>query len=113
MLRDDHLRKLTDDLAAAGPRFSFSTEGPLPGLWLCADGKPRMQLDFFPLHGSEELANLLDQVQDVVMETLAEMWPPCPMHDHILDPRPGDDRVEWCCPETGQAVARFGELGSA
>jgi len=63
----------------------------------------------------EQLADLLDQVQDVVMESTAELWPLCPLHDH-QDPlllREAQDWIEWQCPETRQAIGRFGELTGA
>jgi hypothetical protein len=60
---------------------------------------------------AEQLADLVDQVQDVVMETTTEMWPRCPFHDHLLRPDPDRDWVAWTCPQ-GDRIARFGELGS-
>ena len=61
----------------------------------------------------DQLEGDLDQVQDVVMESKAELWPRCPLHDHRDDPllpRAAKDWIEWQCPETGEAIARFGEL---
>ena len=71
-----------------------------------------MQLDFWDDHrqGTEGLADLLDQIQDEVAKTLTEMWPLCPLHDHMLSPTAVGDHVEWQCSRTGAAIARFGEL---
>jgi hypothetical protein len=63
--------------------------------------------------GEEGLANVLDQVQDVVMESETEPWPMCPLHYHPLDPRPARGWVAWRCPTLGQHVAGFGSLGGA
>jgi hypothetical protein len=125
---------LADDLRTAGPRFSlaivptwpgaqqlrrFALAKGLPlgepddlGISLRVDGDDDTQLVFWTgLDPVEQLADLLDQVQDVVAETLAEMWPLCPMHDHMLSPTPSGDHVAWQCPETGESIGRFGELG--
>jgi hypothetical protein len=58
----------------------------------------------------EELANAVDQVQDVVMEHEAELWPECPLHRHALTPSPRDGRVAWECTENDRAFAEFGSL---
>jgi hypothetical protein len=83
---------------------------------LQVDGVAVMWLEFWSgLDHLEQLAHLMDQVQDVVMETSHEQWPKCPAHEHELLPRPGDKWVEWVCPDTGEAIAQFGQLtvGSA
>jgi hypothetical protein len=78
---------------------------------LQVDGTAVMWLEFWSgLDHLEQLADMVDQVQDVVMETIHERWPMCPHHDHELVPRPGDEWVEWECPETHGAIARFGGL---
>jgi hypothetical protein len=58
----------------------------------------------------EQLASSIDQVQDTVMETTHERWPKCPHHEHELRPEPAGDWVEWRCPGTDEAIARFGQL---
>lgn len=78
---------------------------------LRVDGSTHMSLVFWSgLDHVEQVADLLDQVQDVVMEATHERWPKCPAHDHELLPRQGDGWVEWECPDTGEAIARFGRL---
>jgi hypothetical protein len=78
---------------------------------LRVDGFENMSLVFWSgLDHLEHLAELVDQVQDVVMETTHERWPKCPAHDHELLPRLRGEWVEWQCPDTGEAIARFGEL---
>jgi hypothetical protein len=78
---------------------------------LHVDGFAVVSLEFWSgLDHLEHLADLLDQVQDVVMETMHERWPKCPAHDHELLARPRGEWVEWECPDTGDAIARFGEL---
>jgi hypothetical protein len=80
---------------------------------LKVDGFETMSLEFWSgLDHLEHLAGLLDQAQDVVMESTHERWPMCPAHDHELVPRRGGDWVEWECPDTGEAIARFGELAA-
>ena len=78
---------------------------------LSVDGHETMWLEFWskPDH-LEHLADLLEQAQDVVMETTHERWPVCPGHGHELLPRPHDDWIAWECPDTEEAVARFGRL---
>jgi hypothetical protein len=81
---------------------------------LKVDGDAVMSLEFWSgLDHVEDLANMLDQVQDVVMESTHERWPMCPGHDHELSARPGGGWVQWQCPDTGEAIARFGELAGS
>ena len=126
---------LEDGLRHAGPQFSIGTTRVPPGVRMLRravtgfgqslppaidtaisvriDESEAMTLVFHSgLDPIEQLADLLDQVQDVVMESRAELWPRCPLHDHQdpLLPRPDQEWVEWECPETGEAIARFGEL---
>ena len=126
---------LENDLRTAGPRFSVAItpvpdvvdegrrhagamglEVPQPvdqAIQLSVDGHPEMWLVFFRDRAlPEELADLLYQAQDVVMETTTEMWPGCPFHDHYLRPEPGAEWVAWTCPRSGDSIARFGQLGS-
>jgi hypothetical protein len=78
---------------------------------LKVDGDVVTWLEFWSgLDHVKGLADMLDQVQDVVMEATHEQWPMCPGHDHELSLRPRGGRVEWVCLDTGAAVARFGEL---
>jgi hypothetical protein len=78
---------------------------------LNVDGDAVMWLEFWSgLDHVEQLADMLDQVQDVVMESTHERWPKCPAHDHELSPRQRGDWVAWECPDTGEAIAQFGEL---
>jgi hypothetical protein len=78
---------------------------------LKVDGVAHIWLEFWSgLDHVEHLADLVDQVQDVVMESTHERWPKCPAHDHELVARPGKESVEWQCPDTGKAIARFGQL---
>jgi hypothetical protein len=80
---------------------------------LKVDGAAAMWLVFWSAQDhAEQLADLLYQAQDVVMETTTEMWPPCPSHDHFLRPERAREWVTWTCPENDESVARFGELGS-
>lgn len=80
---------------------------------LKVDEAETMWLEFWSdrEHG-EELADLINQVQDVVMETTTEMWPLCPDHGDCLRPERDRDWVTWTCPKDGASIAQFGELGS-
>jgi hypothetical protein len=93
--------------------FMHATQGE-PGeteILLKVNGVAAMWLDFWskPDH-LEQLAGHMDHLQDVIMETTHEQWPKCPRHKHALLPRPGGDWVEWQCPDTDEAIARFGQL---
>jgi hypothetical protein len=61
----------------------------------------------------EQMAQALDQVQDVVIENILQSWPLCPEHGtekHWLEARFDAESVVWVCPFSGNPVARFGEL---
>jgi hypothetical protein len=78
---------------------------------LRVDGSVSMALEFWSgLDHLEHLEGLVDQVQGEVMESTHERWPMCPAHDHELSARVRDDWLTWQCPDTGEAIARLGEL---
>ena len=80
---------------------------------LRVDGREDMTLVFWSGQDHlDQLEGLLDQVQDAVMESTHERWPMCSAHDHELLPRQNGDWVEWECPDTGEAAARFGQLAA-
>jgi hypothetical protein len=117
---------LRDDLRCAGRQFSIEFTSPSPfarmitsalgepadtAIELRLDGVAVMSLEFWSgVDHLEHLEGLMNQVQDVVMESTRERWPMCPDHDHELVPRAGKEWIEWECPETGVAIARFGQL---
>ena len=80
---------------------------------LRVDGAVSMELEFWSgLDHLEHLEGLVDQVQGEVMEATHERWPMCPAHDHELSVRVRDDWLTWQCPDTGEPIARFGELAA-
>jgi hypothetical protein len=125
---------LENDLRNAGPQFSIGIshrQDRLPvhderagrerlpelldaAISIRVEGMAYMWLLFSPARNAleevEELASLVDQVQDEVMESTHEMWPKCPLHNHELLPSARQDWVVWECPETERTIARFGEL---
>ena len=111
-LEDWDLDKLPEDVKRLmGSMHAALGEPADTAIALRVDGFENLSLEFWSgLDHLEHLAGLVDQVQDVVMETTHERWPKCPDHDHELLARPRGEWVEWECPDTGEAIARFGGL---
>jgi hypothetical protein len=95
--REQVLEALTRDLAAAGPRYAIVHVAREERLELRVDDAPSMWIRRSDLDGPDpdHVANVLDQVQDIVMESESEPWPPCPVHYHPLDPQPAGAWVAW------------------
>lgn len=92
------------------PPFEFEETDGLE-LWVEDDPHPIGSL--LPLgerDAAEELAHLLDHLQDDVSEHETEPWPTCPHHYHQLRPVKDGDWVVWCCPDTNDVIAPFGRL---
>jgi hypothetical protein len=80
---------------------------------LSVDGRKTMWLEFWSKSDHlEQVADLLEHVQNAVMETTHERWPVCPAHAHELLPRAHDEWIAWECPDTEEAIAPFGQLTS-
>jgi len=98
---------LTRDLGTARGSYSAEVQGSVdPDIAFCIEGTTDLWLHLWHTDDwVEELANAVDQVQDVVMEHEAELWPECPLHRHALIPTPRDGRVVWECMEAEQVFA--------
>lgn len=99
---------LVHDLGRAGSRYSIAWSADGAWLELLVDGEPDMW--FQPEQVREALGAVIEQIQEVVMETETELWPLCPGHRHELHPEPMGDWFAWCCPTTQAVVAEFGAL---
>ena len=47
---------------------------------------------------------------DLLQELWGTAWPSCPGHPHPADPLLHGGVATWCCPLTGDLIARIGEL---
>jgi hypothetical protein len=119
---------LVRDLAAAGERYTIvratrkrahvtgypglagSYEKDDELLELRVDDQPDMWFDSSHVEDLDDLRAVLDQVQDVVMETTTEPWPRCPWHYHPLEPWPKDAWIVWRCPTTRATFGIFGQI---
>jgi hypothetical protein len=61
---------------------------------------------------SRQLAEALDQVQDVVAEITTELWPPCPGHRHPMTPIADQNLVRWSCPLSEEVLVPLGQLSA-
>jgi hypothetical protein len=52
----------------------------------------------------------LNQLQDVIVETELQAWPPCPRHGHVLVLELVADELYWTCPKDVQLRMKVGEL---
>lgn len=93
---------------------TYVTPWPFPeAISIRRGGQEELLLAFWSV-GAEPLASqvaeAVDQLQDVVAEETTEQWPPCPDHRHALIPVPHGDLVVWACPSTEQVLAPLGGL---
>lgn len=64
---------------------------------------------------AQALARVADLAHDWVIEQLPghqlpTNWPPCPHHPRNHPLVVSEEGPRWCCPTTGEVVARVGEL---
>jgi hypothetical protein len=104
---------LAHDLAAAGSRYTAVRTGESGGRCeIRVDDRCDLWFASARIRDPDDLQALLDEVQDVVMETETEPWPLCPSHYHSLEPWPDRDWIVWRCPTSEEPVATFGQLGA-
>jgi hypothetical protein len=78
---------------------------------LSCDGRRRLQLEFFQAEDlKEQILEAINQLQDVIVESNLQAWPPCSEHPHVLVPNWALDDFYWICPEDASLVKRVGDL---
>jgi hypothetical protein len=58
----------------------------------------------------QQAVQALDQLQDVVVETILQPWPPCPSHEHVMVPVALSGKPTWLCPEDDHIAIPVGAL---
>jgi hypothetical protein len=105
------VRATREQPAARGYPFLLDMLAAGEGFELRVDGQPDMWFEAEIEHPGH-LQAVVDQIQDVVMETETEPWPRCPLHYHALQPWPVRGWIVWRCPDTKARFATLGELGA-
>lgn len=81
------------------------------GIQLLFRGRRKLRLSFYsePNLTLQEI-EALSQLQDVVVETMLDAWPRCPIHDHVLVPIGARDELYWQCPSDQRMRIVVGQL---
>jgi hypothetical protein len=58
----------------------------------------------------EQFTEGLNQLQDMIVESLLQPWPSCPVHDHVLVPTTDGRDTYWQCPDNSQVQLLVGSL---
>jgi hypothetical protein len=119
----ERLARIVSDLeATAGVDLTFKDEphwdhGPSCMLWEESGSGTGITFQR-AANAAEDVAQLADQVQEVVIESRWYMgispvaWPECPVHrTHPLEAVARDDEAVWVCPKDGAIRFEIGSLG--
>lgn len=103
---------ILSDLREAAARRGHATSSPSSlSISVRFDEQEHMRVVFLEdIDLRRQTIDALDQVQDIVIETIRMKWPPCPEHDHFLIPEDIAEHVVWQCPTTKRPIAAFGDL---
>jgi hypothetical protein len=93
---------------------TYVTPWPFPeAISIRLGGREELRLAFWSVGAvplASQVAEAVDQLQDVVAEETTEQWPQCPDHSHALIPVPDGDLVGWTCPSSGRVLVPLGAL---
>jgi hypothetical protein len=87
-----------------------------PSISVLIDGRRHILLESFEPSDSctwsQQIVDVLDQLQDVIVRYLWVPWPQCPKHSHVLVPIVEALEPEWQCPDDARLVISLGSLGN-
>jgi hypothetical protein len=82
-----------------------------PSIAISIDGRLRLTLVFYERPGLiDQFVEGLNQLQDVIVESLLAPWPACPVHPHELVPVRDGVELKWRCPESSVIEVFVGGL---
>ena len=105
------LRSHFDIQRAAAAAAGYSVPEPLATAISVRHGCSGLTLVFLTEgEFATQLVDNLEQLQDMVAEITTDQWPPCPRHNHPLEPVPHGMLVSWVCPCTPEIFTELGGL---